>query len=170
MHYDLHSHTIWRVVLSADLPANLSWHQLKVFTHKLWWVKIIENIALKMMDFKLLAKYYFVAEIALTSLHSVREKKVFTQRKIQSWRPIICKKFVRTKTIYLNSKRSKQFLKQNIFKTCCWRFLQIKRIKTIKSVNGIIYLWCRTFRSKLHKLNKSLTQITFILNLIFRSS
>ena len=34
------------------------------------------------------------------------------------------KKFGVTRTIYLNSERTDQFLKRNVFLTCSWRFLR----------------------------------------------
>ena len=43
---------------------------------------------------------------------------------IRGGRLRICKMFEITRTIYSNSERSEQFLKQNAFLTCSWRFLR----------------------------------------------
>ena len=65
-------------------------------------------------------KWYFVTKIVLTYCE---KKKFYWSRKtfeIWGWRPRICKTFEITKTIYSNSERSVQFLKQNAFLTCSW--------------------------------------------------
>ena len=46
------------------------------------------------------------------------------------------KYFSITRIIYWNCNRSDQFLKQNTFSSCYWRFLEFKYIGTIKVPNG----------------------------------
>ena len=52
--------------------------------------------------------------------------------KLWGWRPRICKNFEITKTIYSNSETSDQFLKQDAFLTCSWRFLRYKILEIFK--------------------------------------
>ena len=52
---------------------------------------------------------------------------------IRGWRLRICKIFEINKTIYLNSEWSVQFLKQNAFLTCSWRFFRSSKLsRTIR--------------------------------------
>ena len=85
-------------------------------------------------------EWYFVSKIVLTYC----EKKMFLwSRKtfeIRGWRSRICKTFVITRTIFSNSKRSEQFLKQNAFLTCSWRFLRSNRLcRTTTIVRQLIF-------------------------------
>ena len=59
---------------------------------------------------------------------SAREKQL--NFKADSLR--ICKKFEITRTIYLISESSEQFLKQNAFSTCSWSFLRSKKLEQFK--------------------------------------
>ena len=49
----------------------------------------------------------------------------------RGWRLKICKIFEITRTIYSNSKRLVQFLRQNAFLTYSWRFLRSNTFRTI---------------------------------------
>ena len=63
---------------------------------------------------------------------TVRKKLFLWSRRtfeFQCLRPRIYKNFEITKTIYLNSEMSVQFLKQNAFWTCSWMFLRPIRIQ-----------------------------------------
>ena len=74
-------------------------------------------------------KWYFVSKIVLTFC----EKKLFWWLiKVWGWRPKICKHFEITRTIYLNSERSVQFLKLNVFFTCSWMFLKPNKFKNLE--------------------------------------
>ena len=68
--------------------------------------------------------WYFFIKIVLTYC----EKKLFWWLRktfeIRGWRPRIRKDFEIARTICLNSERSDQFLKQNAFLSCSWRFLR----------------------------------------------
>ena len=60
-----------------------------------------------------------------TCSHLLWEKSVLViKKKFWGWRQRICKFFEITRSIYSNSERSVQFLKQNAFLTCSCRFLR----------------------------------------------
>ena len=56
------------------------------------------------------------------------EKKTF---EIWGWRPRICKILEINRTIYSKSERFVQFLKQNAFLTCSWRYLSSNTYKLL---------------------------------------
>ena len=65
------------------------------------------------------------------------EKIVLVMEK-NFWNSRICKIFEITRTIYSNSQRSEQFLKQNVFLTCYWMFHELEQIKIkLEKIIGI---------------------------------
>ena len=72
----------------------------------------------------------FVSKIDLTFCEKKLLKVLWNIFEIRGWRPRICKIFLITRTIYSNSVRSEQFLKQKTFSSYSWRFL--RSIRTIK--------------------------------------
>ena len=54
-----------------------------------------------------------------------------------------------TRSIFLNSERSEQLLKQNTFLTCYWRFLEIEYIWTIKIPIGANDRGVEKYRNKI---------------------
>ena len=89
-------------------------------------LRYVKSYVKRKLRFEWLQKRKMVAKIVLTYC----EKKLFYwSRKtfeIRGWRLRFCKNLEITRTIYSNSERSKQFLKQNAFLTLSWRFLTIR--------------------------------------------
>ena len=77
------------------------------------------------------------------------------------WRPKICKYFeISITTIYTNSERQEQFLKQNAFLTCFWRFLRSNILIRIIIVQIRKNDWdLETYRKSLKNL--------YLINVIF---
>ena len=74
----------------------------------------------------LMAKWYFLIE-NYSDLLWEKLRKTF---EIRGWRPRIYKNFEITWTIHSNSERSEQFVKQNAFLTCTWRFLRSNKFQS----------------------------------------
>ena len=66
---------------------------------------------------------------------TVRKRRLHRLRidfEIQDWRLRICKFFEITWNFSSNSERSVQFLKQNVFLTCSWRFVRSNTLQQLK--------------------------------------
>ena len=93
------------------------------------------------------AQWYFVSQIVLTYSEKKKCSNVFENLE---WRPRIGKTFEITRTVYSNSERSEQFLKQNAFLTCSWRFLRSNKWEQLES-NWKKLLGFRNMQEKLEK-------------------
>ena len=65
---------------------------------------------------------YFVSKIVMS--YYEKKKCSSDREKLLIFETEFATHFEITKTIYSNSERSDQFLKQNVFLTCSWRFLR----------------------------------------------
>ena len=95
-------------------------------------------------------------------LPTERKKLFLWSRKtfeIRGWRPRICKIFEISRTIYLNSERSEQFLKENNSLTYFWRFLRSNTLEQFKfkleKIIGIYKLQEMTPRNDFDAASKS---------------
>ena len=75
----------------------------------------------------------FVSKIVLTKCEKCLSDQEFFL-KVQGWRPRIWKIFEITRTLYSNSERSKQSLKQDSFFTYSWRCLRSNALKLEKKM------------------------------------
>ena len=86
------------------------------------------------------------------------------------WRPSVCKNFEITKIIHSNSERSGQFLKQNAFLTCSWRYLRSTILEQLKLKYVIKKSWdsefCRISSKRLYYLFQS-TFYVFIFDTLY---